>query len=406
MRILWRGRVNREHWRGWRERFGLYDTAPVGREVIWVHAVSVGESTAAVPLVRGLRERFPQLDIVVTTTTLTGAQTVGRLLGDIVTHVYFPYDLPWILRRFLAQFPVRLLVILETELWPNTLRLCEARAIPAVLVNARLSERSLSAYQRAAPLIRRMVRSLRFIAAQSSADADRFRALGADDGQVCISGSLKFDLDLPASLHEQAEAVRRSLGINRPVLMLGSTREGEEAILLEALRVLKPRFGELLVVLAPRHPERFDAVADACAAAGFRVTRRSAGSACGPATDVYLLDTMGELPRFYAAADVAFVGGSLLPYGGHNVLEPAAMGTPVISGPHTHNFTEICGLLAAGGVLRVAADADAFAAHVADWLGDSNERDRIGQIGREIVRTHRGASARTLDLLAQALAPH
>ncbi len=403
MRIFWRGRHNRAHWRRWQERVGFYRPREHGRRVVWIHAVSVGESVAAVPLIRALDAEYAHIEVVVTTTTLTGADSVERMLGSSVEHVYFPYDLPWILRRFIAHFSPSLLVVLETELWPNTVEVCRRQGIPVLLVNARLSQRSLHAYRIVAPLMRRLVASLSSIAAQTAADAARFEQLGAATAIIHVTGSLKFDLELPASLHERAEALRRQLGVNRPLLMLGSTREGEELILFPAIRQLKTQFADLLVVLAPRHPERFTAVADACVGAGFSVTSLSSGAPCLASTDIYLVDSMGELSRFYAASDVAFVGGSLLPFGGHNVLEPASLGRPVISGPYTYNFAEICQLLSDAGVLKVARDAAAVAEVAAQWLADSNERDRVGQLGRDIVRRHGGASRRTLDLIGRYL---
>ena len=403
LQIFWRGCRDRRHWAGWRERLGFYGRSAMVKNAIWIHAVSVGESTAAVPLIRALRERYEALDIVVTTTTLTGAENVARTLGDSVVQVYFPYDLPAILRRFLIHFSPRLLIIMETELWPNTIAQCRQREIPILLANARLSEHSLHAYLKLSAVSRELIRSFNVIAAQSAADADRFHQLGADHERIQITGSLKFDVELPASLLEEAEVLRRKLGVNRPVLIFGSTRDGEEALLLPAMAPLQTLFADLLLVIAPRHPERFGEVAALCRDAGFTVVTDSSQKACVPETAIYLLDVMGELPRFYAAADVAFVGGSLLPLGGHNVLEPAALGIPVLCGPYTHNFAEICQLLSDVGALIVVEDADAVAVAAAGWLGDSNERDRVGQIGRDIVRAHGGATRRTLEMVENYL---
>jgi 3-deoxy-D-manno-octulosonic-acid transferase len=354
---------------------------------------------AAVPLIRSLHEEFADASLLVTTTTPTGADVIARVLGDAVRHVYFPYDLPWVLERFFARFRPLLLIVIETELWPNAFALCRARGVPIVLANARLSARSLRAYRRVPPLSHALVRAIDHIAAQTAQDAERFVRMGADPARVAVIGSLKFDLDLPASVREEAEALRHLLGVNRPLFMAASTRAGEEPIVLEAFTLLKARMEHLLLVLAPRHPERFDDVAQLCADAGHTVLRRSGRGLCDAAIDVYLVDTMGELPRFYAAADVAFVGGSLLPFGGHNVLEPASLGTPVLVGPHTYNFSEIVRLLQEAGALRVVADAGALAEAAYAWLADSNERDRIGGIGRELVRLHRGATHRTLGVV-------
>ncbi|MEQ8234483.1 MAG: lipid IV(A) 3-deoxy-D-manno-octulosonic acid transferase [Gammaproteobacteria bacterium] len=402
-RIVWRGWRDPEQRARWHERFGWYRDGAPAPHPVWVHAVSVGEAMAAVPLVRALREHRPGLRIVVTTTTTTGADTVRRMLGDSVTHAYFAYDLPPFVRAFLQRFRPHLLVVLETELWPNTFAACRAAGVAVLLANARLSARSLRGYQLLAPLARDIVADIDCIAAQGDTDAARFRALGARRAQLCVTGSLKFDLVPPPSLREQAEVMRRTFGVNRPVLMFGSTRDGEEVLLLEAVRQLAREFASLLVILAPRHPERFDEVAALCVEQGLEVARYSHDDDCTPATAIYLVDVMGELPRFYAAADVAFVGGSLLPYGGQNVLEPAALGTPVLSGPHTHNFAEICALLRDAGALVVVEDVDALVAGAGHWLRDSNERDRVGRIAEGVVRTHRGATARTLELIESRL---
>ena len=405
-----RARRNRGYLDRWRQRFGIYHGVSSFAETIWVHAVSVGESAAAVPLIRALYEKCGDIPLLVTTTTPTGAETVQRLLGDIAYHVYFPYDLPFVLGRFLAKFKPRLCIVIETELWPNTFELCRARGIPIVLANARLSSKSFNNYRRLQPLARDLVQAITCIAAQSNDDAQRFLDLGASPDNIKVLGSLKFDFELPASLREEAEALRRELGVSRPIFMAGSTRAGEEKILLEAFALLRKHIPNALLVIAPRHPERFSAVAALCRESGAQVSLRSHFDSCAAATDVYLVDGIGELPKFYAAADVAFVGGSLLPFGGHNVIEPASLGVPVLVGPYTFNFVEICRLLADGGALRVVDNAASIAACCGAWLADSNERDRVGHIGRDIVRRHRGATARTINeiraiLSSPAVAP-
>ncbi len=398
-RLYLRARKNRHYLHRWPERLGIYHGDVPAERLIWIHAVSVGESMAAVPLIQALSETFDGIGILVTTTTPTGAETIDRMLGSAVSHVYFPYDLPFALRRFFDRFKPLLFVILETELWPNTIAFCRTRSIPIVLANARLSERSLKSYLRIHALSRQLVQSIDFIAAQTTQDQDRFISLGAKPTGVDVIGSLKFDLDMPASLHEQAEVLRRELGVSRPILMAGSTRAGEERIVLRAFVDIKADMTGILLVLAPRHPERFDEVAELCGEFQLRIVRRSERIICAPDVDVYLVDTMGDLPQFYAAADVAFVGGSLLPFGGHNVLEPASLGTPVLVGPHTYNFSEICRLLERGGALRVVANGASFARTALEWLTDSNERDRVGTTASGIVRQHRGATQRTVEII-------
>lgn len=404
MRLVLRSRRTAGQASRWRERLGFYtDLAPATRP-IWIHAVSVGETMAAVPLVRALQEQFDGVAILLTTTTATGAETVARMLGDSVQHVYFPYDLPRVVQRFLRHFQPRILLVMETELWPNTFAVCHQAGLPIVLANARLSARSMRGYQRVASLSRATVRTIDHIAAQSADDAARFITLGAEPTRIAVIGSLKFDLDLPASVHEQAAAVRRELGNNRSLLIAASTREGEEALVLDAFRDIERELPQALLLLVPRHPERFDEVAQLCASRGLRFRRRSHSSQCSAQDQVYLVDSMGELARHYAAADVAFVGGSLLPFGGHNVLEPAVLGRPVLVGPHTFNFTDIVALLAAAGALVVVDDATQLAAAALRWLRDSNERDRLGHLARGVVHRHRGATHRTVGVVRDLLA--
>lgn len=403
-RLFVRSRRTPAQAKRWRERLGYYQHAPSALRPIWIHAVSVGETMAAVPLVRALQEQLGGVDVLLTTSTLTGADTVVRMLGATVQHAYFPYDLPQVLERFLTHFQPRMLVVMETELWPNTFTACRRRALPIVLANARLSARSMAGYRRFATLSRDTVRSIDHIAAQTNEDAARFIALGADAHRIAVIGSLKFDLDLPASVHEQAAAVRRDLGINRPLLIAASTREGEEELVLDAFLEIERQLPQSLLLLVPRHPQRFDQVAQLCASRGLRCRRRSQSSVCTPEDQIYLLDSMGELPRHYAAADVAFVGGSLLPFGGHNVLEPAALGTPVLVGPHTFNFAEIVRLLHEAGGLLVVDDAQQLASAAVNWLRDSNERDRVGALACDIVHRHRGATHRTVGVIGDLLA--
>ena len=403
-RLFWRDRRTSGQANRWRERLGFYTHPPTATQSIWIHAVSVGETMAAVPLVHALLKRFPGTGVLITTTTTTGADAVVRLFGDRVQHAYFPYDLPQVLARFLAYFRPRVLVVMETELWPNTFAACRQRSLPIVLANARLSARSAGGYRRLAALSRDTVRGIDHIAAQTTEDAARFAALGADAQRITVTGSLKFDIDLPASVHEQAAAVRRDLGVNRPLLIAASTREGEELLVLDAFAAIERQLPLTLLLLVPRHPERFDAVARLCVSRGLRCVRRSHSTVCAAEDQIYLLDSMGELPHHYAAADVAFVGGSLLPFGGHNVLEPAALGTPVLVGPHTFNFAETVRILRQAGGLQVVADAAQLATATLGWLCDSAERDRVGSLACDIVRRHRGATHRTVGIISNLLA--
>ena len=394
LRLYWRGRHDAGHRRRWRERLGFFPPLPSG--CLWVHAVSLGETRAALPLIRALLERYPDQPLLVTTTTLTGSRQVREALGERVLHVYAPYDLPGAVRRFLRQTRPRLAVIMETELWPNLLRQCAVAGIPTMIANARLSERSARGYARIRRLTASMLRDVTLIAAQAEADADRFRALGAP--RVEVTGNLKYDLSLPDDLPERGWQLRRELlGEERRVWIAASTHAGEDEPILAALALLRPRWPELLLLLVPRHPERFDGVAALCRQQGCKLVRRSEQRACAPDTAVFLGDTMGELLLFYAAADLAFVGGSLVDTGGHNVLEPALLGLPVLFGPHMFNFTEASQRLLAAEAAWQVTDAAALATAVDRLLADPELRRTVGQRGRAVVERHRGALAALLD---------
>ena len=398
LRLYWRGRRDPGHRQRWRERFGWIAPLPEPG-CLWLHAVSVGETRAALPLIRALRDADPHRTILVTTTTLTGSRQVREALGDQVQHVYAPYDLPGAVRRFLQRTRPRLAIIMETELWPNLLHQCAATGIPTLIANARLSERSMRGYARFGRLTRSMLADITLIAAQSEADAERFRVLGAP--RVQVTGNLKYDLTLPDDLPEQGRQFRREwLGENRPVWIAASTHLGEDEPVLEALARLRESWPELLLVLVPRHPERFDGVAELCRKHGLSVTRRSARQPCAVETAVFLGDSMGELLHFYAAADLAFVGGSLVPTGGHNVLEPALLGLPVLFGPHMFNFTEAGERLQHAGAAWPVGDAAELAIAVDRLLADPVLRQAAGQRGQAVVNQHRGALAALLALIA------
>jgi 3-deoxy-D-manno-octulosonic-acid transferase len=402
LRLYWRGRHDAGHRRRWRERLGFFPPLPSG--CLWVHAVSLGETRAALPLIRALLERYPDQPLLVTTTTLTGSRQVREALGERVLHVYAPYDLPGAVRRFLRQTRPRLAVIMETELWPNLLRQCAVAGIPTMIANARLSERSARGYARIRRLTASMLRDVTLIAAQAEADADRFRALGAP--RVAVTGNLKYDLSLPDDLPERGWQLRRELlGEERRVWIAASTHAGEDEPILAALALLRPRWPELLLLLVPRHPERFDGVAALCRQQGCKLVRRSEQRACAPDTAVFLGDTMGELLLFYAAADLAFVGGSLVDTGGHNVLEPALLGLPVLFGPHMFNFTEASQRLLEAEAAWQVTDAAALATAVDRLLADPELRRTIGQRGRAVVERHRGALAALLRCIETLQSP-
>lgn len=401
IRLYWRGRNEAGHRQRWTERLGYIPTLPQAG-CLWVHAVSVGEARAALPLIRALQTRYPEIPLLVTTTTLTGSRQVLDALGSQVHHVYAPYDLPGAVRRFLQRARPRLTILMETELWPNLLRGCALSGVPVLLANARLSERSARGYRRVRPLTAAMLQDVTLIAAQAEADAARFRALGAP--YVRTVGNLKYDLEIPASLIEQGRALRRELfGEKRPVWIAASTHAGEEEQILQAFDVVRAHRPDLLLLLVPRHPERFAAVADLCQQQVGCLVRRSERRVCPADTAVFLGDSMGELLLFYAAADLAFVGGSLMPIGGHNVLEPALLGLPVLFGPHMFNFTEAAERLLEADAAWQINDATKLASVVNRLLADPELGRRAGERGRLVVEQHRGALQALLECIETSL---
>jgi 3-deoxy-D-manno-octulosonic-acid transferase len=383
------------------ERFGL------GRRLampsIWLHAVSVGEVSAAAPLVRALHASHPDVPLVLTTATPTGRAQAATLFGADVEVRFLPYDTAGAVRRFLARIRPRAAIIMETELWPNLLHECGRRGVPVLFASARLAARSVPRYRRFGTLFSAGLRNA-WVAAQSSADADRFIALGADPARTRVVGNLKFDMRLGEAVAENGRELRRRYLGARPVWTAGSTHEGEEELVLDAHAVLERAVRGALLVLVPRHPQRFEGVAALLERRGLVFDRRGRSETVRPEAQVLLLDTMGELTAFYAASDMAFVGGSLVPAGGHNLLEPAALGVPVITGPHTQNGPEIARLLIeAGGALEVA-DGAALAAAAGRLLADPALRERMGENARSFVEAHRGSLARLLALIEPLLA--
>lgn len=401
-RLAWRGIRAPDYWRRWPERFGSIEPA-LGERVIWIHAVSVGEVLATEPVVRALVEQYPEHSILLTTVTPTGSARVTALFGNAVAHVYAPYDLPAAVSKFLDRVRPQLAIVMETELWPNLFHACQQRSVPLLLVNARLSEKSVAGYQRVRSLASQTLSAVTEIAAQSELDAGRFRSLGADERRIKVTGNMKFEQRIPPSLLERAEVLRRDWGVGRAVWVAGSTHEGEDEQLLDVFRQLRQQFMDCLLVLVPRHPERFETVTELCRHRGYNTVLRSEGVSCTPDTEVFIGDSMGELPLFYAASDVAFVGGSLVRHGGHNLLEPAALGVPVVTGPHVFNFVEICELLLQAGACEKVEDTAGLLRTVSLWLEDANERHRVGQRGRQVVEKNRGALQSVLAMIGRHL---
>lgn len=402
LRLAWRGWRAPAYWQRWPERFGFLPVLPV-RNSVWIHAVSVGEVQAAVPLIHALQSRFPKHSLLVTTMTPTGSQRLRDIFGDKVEHIYLPYDLPDAMARFLARVQPHLLILMETELWPNLLYACQQRAIPVILTNARLSAPSAARYRWIGGLMQEMLAGVSVIAAQTEEDAGRFMALGAVPSQVQVTGSIKFDSPLPTNLVEQVEKLRLQWGRDRLVWIAASTHEGEEEQVLEAFAVVKPLFNNLLLVLVPRHLERFKRVATLCQQRGYVVVRRSEGETCAAETAIYLGDTMGELPLLYAAGDVAFVGGSLVPIGGHNLMEPAAVGVPIIVGTYTFECAEITRRLLEAGAAQQVSNSGELARMLKIYLSDARLRKQTGENGRLFVRQNQGALERLLSVVSRYL---
>ncbi len=397
--LVWRGLRQREYLLRWSERYAQLDSLPaLPPGALWVHAVSVGEVNAAIPLVNALRQRHPERPLLITTITPTGSARVRALWGDSVHHVYLPYDLHGMVRRFLDRVRPALAVVIETELWPNLFVACARADVPVVIANARLSERSLRGYRWMGPLIRLALSGVRLIAAQSEADAARFRVLAGDHVHIEVTGNLKYDQPLPQATRQEAIAWRQACGA-RPIWVAASTHGDEEAAVLEAHMRLRERHPRAMLLWAPRHPERFGAVAQRVLDAGLQLRRRSVEGHPDAKADVFLIDSFGELPGFLAAGDVAFVGGSLCDVGGHNLLEPAALGVPVLSGPHTFNFTEITALLRDVGALEIVHDAAQLASAVDRLFIDPDEARVRGRAGRQRIDRERGALERTLALI-------
>ncbi|MDR7022373.1 lipid IV(A) 3-deoxy-D-manno-octulosonic acid transferase [Aeromonas salmonicida] len=377
----------------WAEHLGR--TPASGQEApLWIHAVSVGETLAISPFIRALKAERPDLPILLTTTTRTGAEQAAKL-GDLVVHRYAPLDYPWAVAAFLKCIKPRALWVMETELWPNWLAACEARHLPVTIINARLSERSCQRYARFQGAFDTLSRPLTHLLCQHQDDAERFARLGIGRERLAVTGSIKFDIQLGDEVQARGQALRQQLGQRRPVWIAASTHQGEDEQVLAAFDLVLQRHPRALLILVPRHPERFDRVAELCAPYG--CVRRTGGAPIHETDKVYLGDTMGELPLMLAAADVAFVGGSLVKVGGHNLLEPAALGKPCLTGPAYFNFSDITRQLVAQGGAALVADAAALGEKVSELLADEGDRRQMGEQARAVVLRNQGALARTLS---------
>lgn len=405
LHLLWRARKQPEYLRHWNERFAWYPKPTPEQSrlpTLWLHAVSVGETRAAQPLLSALRQHYPKHRILFTHMTPTGRATSEALFGDSVERIYLPYDTPWAMAKFLSYYRPTLGLILETELWPNLIAACLDAKVPVYLVNARLSERSARRYARFAALTREALQGLSAIGAQSKSDATRLEDLGAR--KAVVTGNVKFDIAAPADQLDLGKVLKARCG-ERLIWLAASTREGEEALILDAWKLHSAKVGSgeaAWLIIVPRHPQRFDEVARISAARDFKVQRRSENSSIAASTDVLIGDSMGEMFAWYACADLAFIGGSLLDFGSQNLIEAAACGTPILIGPSTRNFAEAAREAVACGAARNVIDADELVSQVNVLLSDANERKHMALAGRGFAKRHRGATARTMEMIIPA----
>ena len=397
LRLLWKARKLAAYKKRCLERFAYLKISPL-KDSIWVHAVSLGETNAAIPLIKSLKEHYPDTTIVVTTMTPTGSERVNKIFGDSVFHVYVPYDYSGAVKRFLNYTNPRLLIIMEKELWPNILYYCHKRHIPILVANAKFSQHSFNGYRKIKKLTQQMLHNINMIAAQTQLDAQRFINLGADPKKITVTGNLKFDITLPENLSGKAQQIRASWGMDRPIWVAGSTHAGEEEKVLQAHKKIKQALPNALLILVPRHPERFAQITELAKKQNFNVIIRTKQDKCTPTTDIIIGDTMGELLLFYAASDVAFVGGSLMPdIGGHNVLEPAALNIPIITGPYLSNFSEISQLLETAGALIKINNAEQLAETIIKLFQNPSLRKKQSTAAAQVIEQNRGALNKIME---------
>ncbi|MEI7795582.1 MAG: lipid IV(A) 3-deoxy-D-manno-octulosonic acid transferase [Methylococcaceae bacterium] len=398
LRLWWRSLKNPAYRQRWLERFGIYSQT-YSQNVIWFHAVSVGECEALFPLIFLIQTRQPHRSILITTTTPTGSARVKTVLGESVQHVYLPYDLPNVIARFLKTFKPKMAVIVETEIWANLYHACAAQQIPLYLINARLSEKSVRGYQKIPSLVIPALNAITKIATQTENYKNRFISIGANPNAVQNLGNIKFDVTVSGAIFSEGRALKNTLFAQRFILLAASTHDGEEALLLECYAKLKLQIPELLLAIAPRHPERFATVKTLAKNAGFNIITRTSQKFCDNETDVFLIDTLGELKLFYAAADIAFVGGSFVPIGGHNVLEPAAVGVPVLFGLEMRNFAQIAEkMLVEQAAIQCENITELETAVITLYTQPALRRDLITRAKNFIVQ-NQGATERIYNLL-------
>lgn len=401
-RLASRGIKAPAYFRRWRERFGIFPN-PQFKKSILIHAVSVGEVNAAIPLIKALMEKYQDYDFVITTVTPTGSDRVQQIFGNSVFHLYLPYDLAGAVKRFLRKINPEIAIVLETEIWPNLFRFCKKRDIPIVVANARLSETSLKGYKWVQSLATMAVNNTKFVAAQTKTDAQRMIRLGCDVDKIYVVGSLKFDIIIEDEIIEKGKEIQKHCSPNHLIWIAASTHQEDEEELLDAYDYLKKKYPKLLLIIVPRHPERFQVTTQACIQKGFNTQLRSVCGLYDINADVFIVDTMGEMLEFYAASDIAFVGGSIANIGGHNVLEAAVFKLPVLVGPNTHNFAEITQLLHDCGGSRLVKNADDIIDSMQELIENPKTRTTMGNAAYKLVQENRGAVALTMKLIANAM---
>lgn len=399
LKLLWRSRKAPAYRQRWLERYGFCKNK-VKPNGILVHAVSVGETIAAIPLIKALQQKYPQLPITVTTMTPTGSEQVKSLLKDSVSHVYLPYDLPGAIKRFLKTTKPKIVIIMETELWPNLISQCYKQKIPLIIANARLSERSAARYGKLGKAVKQLFSKISMVAAQNQQDGERFVSLGLPADHLAITGSIKFDINLSNEQRQNINQLKQQWQLKRPVLIAASTHSGEDEIILTAFKKLLLKHANLLLILVPRHPERFKTVEKLISDNGFNYLKRSTNQIPTEQTQIVLGDTMGELVELYAMADIAFVGGSLVKQGGHNPLEPALHHIAIITGEYFFNFQVICEqLIEAQGMIVCTNSADDLYSTIDRLLNDNSRRVQLGENAYLVLKQNQGALSRLLVVI-------
>ena len=399
LKLLWRSRKAPAYRQRWLERYGFCKNK-VKPNGILVHAVSVGETIAAIPLIKALQQKYPQLPITVTTMTPTGSERVKSLLKDSVSHVYLPYDLPGAIKRFLKTTKPKIVIIMETELWPNLISQCYKQKIPLIIANARLSERSAARYGKLGKAVKQLFSKISMVAAQNQQDGERFVSLGLPADHLAITGSIKFDINLSNEQRQNINQLKQQWQLKRPVLIAASTHSGEDEIILTAFKKLLLKHANLLLILVPRHPERFKTVEKLISDNGFNYLKRSTNQIPTEQTQIVLGDTMGELVELYAMADIAFVGGSLVKQGGHNPLEPALHHIAIITGEYFFNFQVICEqLIEAQGMIVCTNSADDLYSTIDCLLNDNSSRNQLGENAYLVLKQNQGALSRLLVVI-------